>query len=45
MKEWDERNGVSRAVVNGIKVAASAVGNAVKDYANAARNNPNITVR
>ena len=44
IKEWDERNGVSKAVVNGIKNTASAVEGAVKDYANKARNNPDITI-
>ena len=42
IKEWDERNGVSQAVVDGIKRAAKTVEGVVKDYADKSRNNPEI---
>lgn len=44
IQQWDERNGVSEAITNGIKKAANAVEGAVKDYADKSRKNPNVRI-
>ena len=41
VKEWDERNGVSKAVVNGVKQVASSVGGAIKGFADQSRQENN----
>ncbi|KAK8806311.1 hypothetical protein JH06_0704 [Blastocystis sp. subtype 4] len=37
VKEWDERNGVSKAVISGVKQVASSVGGAIKGLADQSR--------
>lgn len=44
IQQWDERNGVSEAITNGIKKAANTVEGAVKEYAEKSRKNPNVKV-
>lgn len=41
IKEWDERNGVSKAIMNGLHQAATSVTNAIKGYADQSRKDLN----
>ena len=37
VREWDERNGVSKALISGVKQVATSVGTAVKGFADKTR--------
>lgn len=39
IKDWDERNGVSKTVVSGVKQVASSIEGAIKGFADQTRAN------